>query len=89
MPTVVILVTRLSCHDFVDIHEISGRVGLAPPLFLIIRGSVQQQSIFSLRFYRRSIGPGGKLKKQADFGCFNGLYMLLWNRSLDVRAFDH
>jgi len=33
--------------------------------------------VFSLRFYRRSIEPGGKLKKQADFARFNGLYMLL------------
>ena len=32
------------------------------PLFLIIRGSVQQ-SIFSLRFYRRSIGTDGKITK--------------------------
>ena len=30
-----------------------------------------------------------KLKKQADFGCFNGLYMLLWNKSLDVGVFDN
>ena len=44
---------------------------------LIIRGSIQQQSIFRLRFYRRSIGPGGKLKKQADLACSNGLYLLL------------
>ena len=48
---------------------------------LIIRGSIQQQSIFRLRFYRRSIGPGGKLKKQADIACSNGLYLLLWDRS--------
>ena len=26
----------------------------------------------------------GKIKKQADFGCFNGLCMLLWDKSLDV-----
>jgi len=29
------------------------------------------------------------LKKQADFGCFNGLYMLLWDGSLDVCVFDN
>jgi hypothetical protein len=23
----------------------------------------------------------GKIKKQAEFACFNGLYMLLWDRS--------
>jgi len=26
----------------------------------------------------------GKLEKQAGFGCFNGLYLLLWDKSLDV-----
>jgi len=27
--------------------------------------------------------------KQADFACFNGLRMLLWDRSLDVWFFDN
>jgi len=45
--------------------------------------------VFSLRFYRRSIGTGGKLKKQADFARFNGLCMLLWEKSLDVCAFNN
>jgi len=40
--------------------------------------------VFSLRFHRISIEPAGKLKKQADFTCFNGHYMLLWNKCLDV-----
>jgi len=57
-----------------------------PFAVLIFRGCVQQQSIFRLRFYRRSIGPVGKLKKQADIAYSNGLYLLLWDRSLDVRA---
>jgi len=37
---------------------------------------------------RYSVRPG-KLKKQADFACFNGLFMLLWDKSLDVCVFDN
>jgi len=44
---------------------------------LIIRGSVKQQSIFSLRFYRISIGTDGKLKKQAHFARVVVRFMLL------------
>ena len=35
--------------------------------------------------FSRSIGPGGKLKKQADFAYFNGLRMLLW---AEVEVFE-
>ncbi len=38
------------------------------------------------RFCAEIDGRPGKIKKHADFGCFNGLGMLLLEGSLDARV---